>query len=117
MIDPDSGQEFIFLDMMGDEIESGDAVFLAESYRSTTIINIALVKQVKFFPKTIEIAYLKFSDKQWDNRPSYFRRFPRDSGTVCRNIIKIKEDVSFYINDKRFAKLLVAKIDQDSQQK
>lgn len=116
MIDPDSGKEFIFLDMMGNEIDVGDIVFLAESRNSTAVINIALIKEIKFLPKTIEISYSKFSDNRFNERPSYFRRNDADSGSNSRNIVKLKEDISFYLNQPKFARLFVAKKEFESKQ-
>ncbi len=110
MKDPLTGQEFILIDMMGNEIFVGDPIFFAAMNGLSPTLRLGLVKSIKFYPKQIRVIYDRFSDNEWSTKGDcYFIKTQRQSGLNDNQVVKVQGDIAFYVGEKKFAKLFEAK--------
>ena len=105
-------KQFRLCDLRSQEVKSGDTVAIAGLYYGKSPgLFLGLITEVRLCPKTVRVYYNRIGEN-W-SRDTYLTLSYQESGSPCNQFIKI-ENIEFNLNQKRFAKLFVAKSEFDA---
>jgi hypothetical protein len=105
-------KSFQLLDLRNQETRAGDTVAIAGLYYGKSPgLFLGLITEIRLCPKTVRIYYNKIGDN-W-SRDTYISLSYKENGLPCSQFVKL-ENIEFNLNQKRFAKLFVAKSEFDA---
>lgn len=112
--------DLFLYDIMGNEVRVGDTFVIASLNYGVPVLNLGLLKEIKFCTKIIRVYYQAIGHN-YHNNSSYSAKtffqlnkdiFAPGSDPKTRKIewiLKIS-DIEFHLNNKRFSKLFEEKI-------
>lgn len=104
----DNQSPFVLLDLMGEEVKKGDTIAIAGLSGNVPNLFLGLVTEVKLCKKTARCLYTKIA-RSGNYQLSTYISIPLEyNGKPSNQLIKLS-GIEFGINQKRFAKLLIAK--------
>jgi hypothetical protein len=112
--------DLFFYDIVGNEVRVGDTFVISSLNYRKPVLNLGLLKEIKFCNKIIKAHYQLIGYHYHSGRiystESYFQLdkniFSPDRDIKTRNIEWIMKisDIEFHLNNKRFSKLFEEKI-------
>jgi len=103
-------REFVFCDMLGNELVEGDSAIMARGFRSGATLRLIMIGRVEKFDKIVKQHYQVIGKRDNADRDTYFNLNYSQSGTRFEQVMGLK-GVEFEIDKPEFARLFVKQAD------
>lgn len=103
-------REFIFCDLLGNELKEGDSAIMARVFRSSAVLRLIIIGRVEKFDKIVKQHYQVIGKRDNTDRETYFNLGYSQSGTRFEQVMGLK-GVEFEIDKPEFARLFVKQAD------